>query len=234
MTVNPSSTRELSIETIIQRAYQLAGLMGDGESTSSPAYAGKRSVALDFLDTICKDLQAGAVISLHVSRTSLAFTATQSLGVPDTSLLSVIGDGMWLETGGDIETPVKQIDHATYMAIADKAQAGTPTTFFVNRRVTGAFVYVWPVPTTAGALWFRQHRLVADASLPQYTLDLERHWTKYILWELAHWLGKSNSVPLPECAYMAKQARDALEKATGYSKPAVPFQMKLSHRTRWR
>lgn len=227
MTISASRTRELDINTICARAMQLAGFMNPQESTSAPQFAPKLAMAMDFLDTICKQLQSTAIIERHCTRTSAAVTATVATVTLTSSVKSVLGDMTFLPTGDTIETPVMQIDQHAYNSIVEKTSQGTPTMGYVSRQPTPT-VTLWQVPNVNGALWYVQHILAADVSNAAETVDFERHWTAYLMWELAFWLSTSGGGAGRRD--LAAKAEKLFETAASYSAAQRPIQMRVAHR----
>lgn len=227
MTISASRTRELNINTICARAMQLAGLMNPQESTSAPQFAPKLAMAMDFLDTICKDIQSSAVMERHTTRASAVVTALSPTVTLTSSVSAVLGDMMFLATGDTTETPVIQIDLHAYSAISDKTSQGTPTLGYVSRQPVPT-VTLWQVPDTNGALWYVQHVLAADVSLATDTVDFERHWTAYLMWKLAFWL--STSAGGSGRRDLNTEAEKLFETAASYSASHQPIQMRVSHR----
>lgn len=233
MTINPGRTRELDIETIVLRALQLAGLVSAGESTSGTSYTQKRAMALDYLDVILKDIQSRSLLSMHIVRTELAVLTGTSSATLATSTLACIGDAYWKPSGSNIETLIKQMALDTYMQISDKTTTGSPQMFYAQKSATGITIKLWPVPAEDGTLAYQEHRLIADGDEPQYTVELERHWTKYLMWELAHYVATASSLPEATVAILSNKASAAMDTAKAASRPAVPFQVRLNHRTQW-
>lgn len=232
MAINPSSTRSFTIATVIRRAYQLSGLMNAIESTADPAWAAKAEMAADFLDMGLKSMQAAGILEKHVALTTLAITGgTATYAVPAT-VMGLLGNAMWAETGDDTQTPVVPIDREAYQAITNKTSDGEPSRYWYDRYLQQ--VSLWPVPQQSGSLVVQGHRLIADGDLTQYDVELERHWTEYLVFDLAYKLCLANSLPLDRCSYLRVRASELLTDAQGYSKSSEPFFLYNAHRTGWR
>lgn len=232
MTIAVTRTRELDINTIVQRSMQLAGLMSPQQSTSDPAFAPQRTMAVDFLELICKGVQGGAVIERHVVRQTAAVTALSATVTLATSAMTMVGTAMFTETGFTEETPVNFIDLQTYQAIPEKTLTGRPAQGYFARQPIPT-VTLWPVPDVNGTLTVVSHILSADVSNASETIDFERNWTDYFVWELAHYLSVSAGMPKQDCGYMRSRAEEKLEICKRYSKSNVAVQMRYSHRTPW-
>lgn len=233
MTVNPSSTNEFTISSVIRLAYLTAGLMSPNESLSSPDWTARAGVAAEFLELITKSLQPGAIIARHVTFTTVSMVAgTGSYSVP-ASVLTYVGTAMFKETGTDTETPVQPMTRDDYQLISDKTVDGVPARYYLHRMATTQLLYIDPIPDTAGTLTLQTHQLVADSTTTSYTPDLERHWTDWLVYELAHRLAMSNTLPLPECSRLRGLAEIELSKCKAYSKQTLPVYAQVGHSTGW-
>lgn len=232
MTIAATRTRELDINTIVQRSMQLAGLMSPQSSTSDPSFAPQRTMAVDFLELICKGVQGGAIIERHIVRQTAAVTALSATVTLATSAMSMIGMAMFMETGFTEETPVTFIDLQTYQSIPEKTLTGKPAQGYFARQPTPT-ITLWPVPDVNGTLTVQSHILSADVSNAADTLDFERLWTDYFVWELGHYLSVAAGLAKTDCGYMRARAEEKLEICKRYSKSNAPTQMRMAHRTPW-
>lgn len=239
MTIQSTVGRELSVNDIVRRAYQLAGLMPAEQGTSGPTWAQKASLGRDLLETILDELQVEGVFARSVNFTSVSLTAeVYEYTLPDT-VFDCSGDGSYIPasasdlTRADGETPVKQIDRETWQRMSSKAATGRPVMFWVDRSVFPVVVRMWPQPDEAGTVRFQTFRLLADTTDGNATVDLERYWSQYLLWELAHQLASAASQPDGKCMRLAATAKDKLEKCKTYAAQSVPNQIYLDHRTSW-
>lgn len=227
MAINPSSTRLFSIATIVARAYQLTGLMSPLESTSDPAWAAKASMGADFLDMGLKAMQANSILEKHVALTTVAITANTANYSLSTGILAVLGNAMYSETGETTESPVSPMAREEYQAITDKTSTGHPSRFWFDRY--NHRISLWPVPDANGSLVVQAHRLLADGDLTQYDVELERHWTEYLVFDLAYKLSLANSLPLERVSFYRVRAAELLQSAQGYSKSSEPSFMYNVH-----
>jgi hypothetical protein len=89
------------------------------------------------------------------------------------------------------------------------------------------------VPDENGTVTYEHHMLVADVSLETDTLDFERHWQQFFIWELAHQLLFASGVALDRCSYANKRAQEKLETAKSYSRSHQPLRFTVGHKTGW-
>jgi len=233
VTIAATRTRELDINAIVKRAMQLAGLMEPGASVTDPLFGPRREMSMDFLDTICKSIQNEAVIDRHVVRATAPVTATVATVTLNTSTMMLLGMVMFAPTGIAYETPIKVLSIDEYQTIGDKTVTGTPSTGYFARQPTPTLT-LWPVPDADGTATYEYHTLVADVSLATDTLDFERHWEQFFIWELAHQLLFASGVALDRCSYANKRSQEKLETAKSYSRSHQPLRFRVFHPTGWR
>jgi hypothetical protein len=165
-------------------------------------------------------------------RQTAAVTALNATVTLATSAMSMLGMAMFTETGFTEELPVMFIDLQTYQAIPEKTLTGKPAQGYFARQPTPT-ITLWPVPDVNGTLTVQSHILAADVSNASETLDFERLWTAFFMWELAHQLAVSAGLDKADCGYLRSQAEKKLEVAKRYSKSNVPVQMRYAHKTPW-
>jgi hypothetical protein len=232
MTISATRTRELDINTIIRRALNLAGLANPQQSTSDPTFAPQREMALDFLETICKETQNVAVIERHTVLQSAPVLAASDTVTLATSAMSMLGKAMFNATGDTEQSPVVFIDLDAYHGIPDKTTTGTPSMAYFDRSAA-PIIKLWPVPDENGTLVVQSHILAADAKSASDTLDFERHWTGFFMWQLAYYLSTAGTMPMAGRMQLASEAKDRLEAAAAYSRPLLPTQIHMAHKTGW-
>ena len=152
MTIAATRTRELDINTIVKRAMQQAGMMEPSGNTSDPLFGPRREMALDMLDTICKDIQTSAVIARHVILQSAAVTSGSNTVTLSTNTMALMGSvAMFKETGQNVEIPVRIVGLDDYMQITDKTASGWPSIGY-HARQAAPTITLWPVPDRNGTL----------------------------------------------------------------------------------
>lgn len=212
---------------------QLAGLMEPGASTTDPLFGPRREMSMDFLDTICKSIQNESVIERHVVRATAPVTSGVVTVTLSTSTMMLLGSVMFAPTGQTYETPVRVLSIDEYQNIGDKTISGMPTAAYFARQPVPTLT-LWPVPDSNGTVTYEYHTLAADVSLETDTLDFERHWSQFFIWELAHMLLFASGVALDRCSYADKRAKEKLETAKSYSGNHQPLRFTVSHPTGWR
>lgn len=238
MTVATTYARELDITRLVLRSYNLAGLMAPEQGTSGPTWDRRASLAKDFLQAILDELGACGVFARSIRMETLTLTAgTFTYDLPDEDI-DVLGDGAYISasetdiTKASSETPVLQKDRETWQRLGAKSGSSRPTIFWVNRVATPIQVVVWPIPDEAGTIRFQSQRLSADVTSGTATVDLQRFWTEYLVWQLAHHLAVSAN-KLEHGGYCAQQAMMYKTRAQGAANQNTPSFVRLDHRTGW-
>lgn len=233
MTVASSNTRELSLDQLMRRSMQTAGIMAFEEIADSASDQWKQRTAFgrDQLDLVLDRLQAEGVILRDTERYSLTLTASVASYVLPSDTVDVHANAMYLEAPGETESVVTQVDRQEYDLISDKVTQGKPTRFWLER--TGVCtVYLHQVPDTTNAvLYLRRKKMLADNTLGTQTPDLERYWHDYLHYELAY--RYSIGLPLEERALLKGEAAEAKQVAQNYARQFVPNQIVLDHPTGW-
>lgn len=234
MTINTSRTRELDINRITLRAYQLAGLINEAQGIT----ADKGAFARDMIGNIIDEMQTHGLRARAVefrNETLVVGTANYTM---DTDVLDVVGDAMYIDADeADVneatsEVPIVMIGRDEWQLIPDKSATGRPTMMYVHRTGSPPEVRFWPIPDEAGTVRFQIHRLAANSNDSSKTLDLERTFTQYIIWELAHHICLANSL-YNQARYYGENARMKLEMCKSFSAQRTPTQLVVRHRTGW-
>ena len=242
MTINTSRTRELDIAKICQRAYQLTGLANESQNISSD----KQSFAKDIIEMILDDLEAEGLRARAVAFEFLSLVAGQSTYTLDADVIDVVGEIMYQSPDSATappaardqvngEVPLIAISREEWQLQVAKGLTGRPLQYYAHRATSPVELRVWPIPSTsdAGYLRMQVHRLAADSNDGAKTLDLERYWSLYIVWELAHHLAVANSLNPGRVQYFEGIAQKHLEKCKSYSAQKAPARFVVAHSTGW-
>ena len=232
MTVSASINREMTVGTVWQRAYQVAGLY---EASQSIRDADK-SLAKDLSEGIIDQLPLYGAVSRQKTFDTITCTSGTYRYDMATTTADVIGNGQYIAASvSDItkasgETLVEQVDIETWHRISGKNATGRPNIFFTNRVATTVAAWLWPIPTEAGRIRFLVQRHLADMNNENSTMDLETYWTDYVIWALAAQLAEAKSIPGSKVDRLKQEARVMLVKARSFSNPHTPNQMYYAHR----
>ncbi len=223
MTTAATANFELSVDGMLRRAFQLAGLL---EATQRPR-ADDLAMARDFLGMELDALQAEGTVLRTVLPGLQALTAsTTSYALASDTIDVFVGPdnvcGMIVPSSG-AETPVRAISAMEYQAITNKAVEATPVMCFVEKLAV-VTLYFWPIPhVSTTSFRYRKIRLPRDADTGAVTLDLARRWQKAICYQMAWQIALAKSIPpnrvdqlrkIGETEKAKAQAND-VEKANG-------------------
>jgi len=239
VTISSSVGREIDVDEIVRRSYQLAGLMSAEQGTSGTTWTSRAALGRDLLETILDELQTEGVFARSVSLTNVTLTAGTYIYVLPSTVFDCVEDAAYIDaTNTDItkassETPVLQKDRETWQRMSSKSATSRPVMFWTDRSVFPIQVYLWPIPNEAGTIRFQTHRLLRDVSDGRATVDLERYWTQYLLWELAHQLASAASQPEAKCMRLKGTAAEKKQRAKSYANQHVASAIVLDHSTSW-
>lgn len=182
MASSGSYTFALSFDKLIEEASKLAG----GE----PITGGDLSSARVALDLLFIDMQNRGILAHTLEMTELSLVASTTTYDLSSNTLDII-DAVVRISSRDYD--VTRIGFGDYIDIPLKGQGGRPTQFFVDRKVDGPDLYVWPVPTslTAGTFIYWAVRDIQDAGKISNTPDLPRRYYPSLLWGLAFYLAST-------------------------------------------
>lgn len=232
MTVNATSTRELTIDRLVYLAIQKAGMLPAGAPRSGTQWENYASQARDFLEVEVDSLQAEGTLSRAVELYDVTLIAgTAAYALPNTTL-GVVGDAMYAAPNSDSQTIVRAIDMERYQRISDKESQATPTLYW-PQALGVVTLYVWPVPDAAGTLTIPRHRLLADNDDGTRTVDLERYWAKYLINAVAHEVAQANGIDPSKLGYIRSERERLLQRAKSQSASATPGQVVCTHTTAW-
>ena len=175
-------TFSLSFDKLIEEASKLAG----GE----PITGGDLSSARNALDLLFIDMQNRGILAHTLDMAELSLTASTTVYDLSSNVVDVI-DAVVRISSRDYD--ITRIGFGDYIDIPLKGQTGRPTQFFIDRKVDGPDLYVWPVPTslTAGTFIYWRVRDIQDAGKISNTPDLPRRYYPSLLWGLAFYMAST-------------------------------------------
>lgn len=119
------------------------------------------------------------------------------------------------------EIPIARINQDDYYNLPNKAFAGRPVQYWLDRQAARAYMNLWPAPNSAAQ--FQQitgltHRHVMDVGTLQNDLEIPQRWFEAIVWMLARRLAyltpdvKMEVIPLVEKLAMEFESRAWMEE----------------------
>lgn len=238
MTIATTTGAELTVETLILRAYQMAGLMSSQQGVGGPTWLNSFTLGRDLLQTIINELATEGVFARAVNIQYLTCVSGQYVYTMPSDIFDLVGDGAYIDATQSLTaatgiTPVKQIDREGFQRLATNDAQGRPVMFWVKRDVFPIQVYLWQTPTEAGSVRFQCHRLLADVSLGTVTVDLERYWTSYLIYALAAQLCDAHSQDEGKIGRLLAVAEQKKMKAKGAANQHPSNFVYMDHKSNW-
>lgn len=194
MTVSATYAHELTVSQLLRRSFQVAGLLYSGSQTDPDDLAMARDILAIEMDSLHSD----GVILRFFERTTQALTSSTASYTLGTDVIDVAVDpnnqAGTVYTASGVETAVRAISRAEYLAVADKTTPGTPVLVYVEKLATTSLTF-WPVPDASMTFRYAKFRLPFDSD-GDATLDLARRWSKAILYAMAWQLASAKSIAL--------------------------------------
>jgi len=214
MSVSTTATFELTVDQLLRRSFNIAGMLEASQSAPRPD---DLSMARDLLGMELDALQADGIVLRTVIRTTLPLVAATATYVLDADTIDVALDGsnvagMIVPASGG-ETPVRAISRAEYQQIPTKASSATPTVVFIEKLTTTSLVF-WPVPpdSTTSFRYSKIH-LPRDSTPGSATPDLPRRWAKALCYQMAWQIAVTKSAPLQKWTSLQKLAEGFMRAA---------------------
>jgi len=83
------------------------------------------------------------------------------------------------------ERQMSRWERDEYYSYPNKASAGTPTIYYVDRNSADTVLYVWPVPSATFSLKLDIDRIIETITDAGETLDIPEEWTECVMANLA-------------------------------------------------
>jgi hypothetical protein len=214
MAVASTATFELSIDALLRRSFNLAGLYEAGQATIN---ANDLSLGRDLLGMELDSLQAEGTYLRTIESTTQALTAsTASYALPSDTIDVFVGPdnvaGMIVPTSGGA-TPVRAISRQEYMQITNQTSESTPTLVYVEKQALVTLKF-WPVPAVSTQTFrFSEIHLPRDSDTGSATPDVARRWQKAICYSMAWQIALAKSLPGARVGMLKNMADELKVKA---------------------
>jgi len=232
MTIATSAAIDLPIDTIILRAYQLAGLLDHSASSAGPTWMSKASMARDFMELDLQGLQARGFLVRSIDFYPLPLVAdTNPYDLPPVTF-DLIGTATYLPPGSTSgETHISMIDYHAYQKISDKQSGGIPSVFYPHRAATFQ-VYFWQVPDamSLGTVNIQRRRILATMREGDKTIDCEAAWNEYFMYSLAHKLALANTLPMAQIQELRGMKTESFMHARNFGRQRSSGMLISTHR----
>lgn len=219
------------------------------------------SICVSKLTSGGSQIPSGVVTEAHSFR--VVWDDTELIGVIDTTIgiteeagYYVIPSSVYETTGTDFgdsgpaflyftpsdeqsqgETPVKPMSGFRWNQLSAKGSRGTPVHYFIernNQNASGSLILrLWPVPSEAGQVRFRTHRIPGSSGLGSDNPDFKRHWEQWAVLALAYELMTDSSFPLAERQLIRADRDLAFEELKSYDTNNTPPDVVFAHSTPW-
>lgn len=182
MTIGSTYDFEQSRDEIIRDALANLGVLAPDESPSNGSMLihGARA-----LNRVVKSIDPdGMFLWRTIRRTfsTTASTASQSLAA---DVIAVDDPVSYLPASSTSRSILTQMSRDDYMSIADRTVTGRPTMFWIERALTTATMYLWPVPdTTSDTIEYSAIIRSKDFDTGANTPDFPPEWTCCLVYGL--------------------------------------------------
>lgn len=227
MTVSANANFELSRDTLIRRAFQLAGLIYSAQTPPADDLA----MASDIMGMELDALQAEGIILRTVERTTQAITSITGAGpytLAADTIDVVIGPenfcGTVQASVSDAETPVKSISSHEYTVnISMKGTTSSRPSYVLIEKLATVQLTFWPAPSANMTFKYQKIRLPKDVDTGAVTLDLARRFQKALCYAVAWQVAMAKSVPMERVDRLRKEAEQqkAIARSTDVEKGHV-------------
>lgn len=213
----PSSstyTFTLPIDELLSEASQRVG----GE----PVGGAEAEETLRVLNLFFTDL-SNRGFPLHlVERVEQALTTAVATVTPTATTQDIMHI---LVRRASIDYPLKRMTYEEYQNIPNKFITGRPIQFYVDRRVGGPVVYLWPQPENAtDVLTYLRVRYIQDSGALRYDTDFPRRFFPALVSGLAYFLGmRRYNFPLDKLQWLKNQYEEDVQRAMEEDRERASF-----------
>lgn len=245
MAINANPSTIATIDEVILAGFKKAAMLpieyGIGSDTQ---WAAKAAYGRDTLNRILEAASTERFFEYFVNLDVLDLVAGTHQYTLDADILNIVDDGSYIPASNDPEeeettgeTPVKPMSGFRWNQLSSKASQGIPVHYFIERNNQNASgqlqLRLWPVPSEAGKIRFRTHRIPGSSSTGSDNPDFKRHWKQWVVYALAYEFMVDGSMPLDERQAM-RQDRDVLfEKLKSYDTSNLGPDVVFVHSTPW-
>lgn len=185
MTIGTSRGTHLTVDTLVLRAYQRAGILPVGTDPAEVGVQDHLAYGRFELHLIVQELGGYEPARLIQPYDITLVAGTQSYDLPDT-VQHTVGDGQYKGPNDTVSTHVRQINGESWQSLSDKASQGRPVMFFCDRGGDdyAATIRVYQIPDSAGTLTVRAQYKPADTLVGSTTIDLSPAAMNYVVSQL--------------------------------------------------
>lgn len=238
MTIASSSTVELTVDQIVLQAFRLASVMPLEQGASGIQWERRASAARLYLETIVKGLEAEGRLAKGRKYYTFPLVTGQNDYTMPAAVMDVYGVAEYIPAGQDptaatTEIQVNQISMETWQTLGNRTLETIPSMYWCDRQGASVVLHIWPKPSEAGSLRVQAYYLLANVTEGQSTVELERHWTAYLVNALAAYLAEATGQDDGKILRLQGMSAQLLLKAKGYSRERTGFRFVVNHRGPW-
>lgn len=241
MAINATPSTVPTIDELVLDGYKKAGLLpveygiGSDVQWSAKAAHGRRT-----LNRLLNAYSTERFFEYFVNLDVVDLVVGTNQYLLDADILNLIDDGSYIpasngteEEATSGETPVKPMSGFRWNQLSSKASSGTPVHYFIERNQSQILLRLWPVPSEAGKVRFRTHRIPGSSSTGSDNPDFKRHWEQWAVLALAYEFMADGSMPLDERQLMRSDRDKAFELLKSYDTNNTPPDVFFVHTTPW-
>ncbi len=241
MAINASPSTASTIDEVILDSFKKAGLLpieygiGSDVQWTAKAAHGRRT-----LNRLLNAHSTERFFESFINIDVLDLVAGTHQYTLDADILNIVDDGSYIpasnspeeeETTG--ETPVKPMSGWRWNQLSSKASQGTPVHYFLERNAAQLVLRLWPVPSEAGKVRFRTHRVPGTSSTGSDNPDFNRHWEQWAVLALAYEFMADGSMGIEDRQLMRSDRDRAFELLKSYDTNNTPPDVVFVHMTPW-
>jgi hypothetical protein len=241
MAISVTPSVASTIDELILDSYKKAGLLpveygiGADVQWNAKAAHGRRT-----LNRLLASYSTERFFECFVNLDVVTLVAGTNQYTLDADILNVIDDGSYIPASNLLEvektsgeTPVKPMSAYLWNQLSAKRSRATPVHYFIERNQSQIIMRLWPVPSEAGRIRFRTHRIPGSSSTGADNPDFKRHWELWALYALAYEFMTDGSMPLDERQLMRADRDMAFEKLKSYDTNNIGPDVLMVHSTPW-
>lgn len=241
MSIAATPSAVTTIDAIILDSYKKAGVLpiefeiGSDVQWNARAAHGRRT-----LNRLLNSFSTHRYFEYFVNLDVIDLTAGDHQYTLDADILNIVDDGSYIPASNDPEeeetsgeTPVKPISAWRWNQLSSKASQGTPVQYFIERNASQLVLRLWPVPSEAGKIRFRTHRIPGSSSTGSDNPDFNRHWELWAVYALAYEFSTDTSMPREDRLLLRADRDDAFEQLKAYDTNNTPPDTVFVHSTPW-
>lgn len=245
MAINASPSSVPVIDQLVLAGYKKAGILPIEYGIGSDVqWTARAAWGRETLNRLLNFFSVHRYFEYFVNLDVLDLVAGTHSYTLDADILNVIDDGSYIPASNDPEeeettgeTPVKPMSAFRWNQLSSKASQGTPVHYFLERNNQNASgelqLRLWPVPSEAGKIRFRTHRIPGSSDTGSDNPDIKRHWELWAVYALAYEFSGDTSMPLEDRLELKGNRDEMFERLKAYDTNNTPPDVVFVHTTPW-